>query len=426
MDLAKLPGVAETIDWTQALVALGQEELEAGVVDATLGSVLKYHEDIERVRDAGLRELRRPRPRDLAMPTATAGDAVVRKLVTFGRILREAGLEVGPGRLQDALRGLDQIDLTSREEVYHALRCTLVSRRDDIDAFDMAFAVFWERAPSTAPDQPIDLGFQATTEPPKRVPSAAPAKEDDRPSEDESPPVLVASSRDEVLRRKDFADMTPAELRRVRRLIATLPSAEPMRRSHRLRPARAGDVLDMRRTLQAAMHTEGMPLRLAYRKRKLVPRKLVFLCDVSGSMEPYARAMIMFLEAAARAGRHVEAFAFGTRLSRLTPQLRGLDPVRSLRWPVRRCPTGAAARASASRFGLTTRVRAARPDARSGRRRRLGRLGARRPRAARYRTRAPAPPGPPPGVGEPAEGPHGVRAAGGRDAGRAAPLGRLR
>ena len=81
------------------------------------------------------------------MPTATAGDAVVRKLVTFGRILREAGLEVGPGRLQDALRGLDQIDLTSREEVYHALRCTLVSRRDDIDAFDMAFAVFWERAP---------------------------------------------------------------------------------------------------------------------------------------------------------------------------------------------------------------------------------------------------------------------------------------
>ena len=115
------------------------------------------------------------------MPTATAGDAVVRKLVTFGRILREAGLEVGPGRLQDALRGLDQIDLTSREEVYHALRCTLVSRRDDIDAFDMAFAVFWERAPSTAPDQPIDLGFQASTEPPKRVPSAAPAKEDTAP-----------------------------------------------------------------------------------------------------------------------------------------------------------------------------------------------------------------------------------------------------
>ena len=108
LDLAKLPGVAETIDWTQALVALGQEELEAGVVDATLGSVLKHHEDLERVRDAGLRELVGRAPASLAVPTATAGDAVVRKLVTFGRILREAGVEVGPGRLQDALRGLDR------------------------------------------------------------------------------------------------------------------------------------------------------------------------------------------------------------------------------------------------------------------------------------------------------------------------------
>ena len=265
------------------------------------------------------------------MPTATAGDAVVRKLVTFGRILREAGLEVGPGRLQDALRGLDLVDLQSREEVYHALRCTLVSRRDDIEAFDMAFAAFWERAPSTAPEQPVDVGLEATTQPPARSPSAIPAKEDERPSEDESPPVLVASSRDELLRQKDFADMTASELRRVRRLIASLPAAEPKRRSHRLRPGRAGDVLDPRRTLRAAIHTEGVPLRLAYRRRKLVPRKLVFLCDVSGSMEPYARAMIMFLEAAARGGRHVEAFAFGTRLSRLTPQLRDLDPVRSLR-----------------------------------------------------------------------------------------------
>jgi uncharacterized protein with von Willebrand factor type A (vWA) domain len=263
------------------------------------------------------------------VPTATAGDAVVRKLVTFGRILREAGVEVGPGRLQDGLRGLDLVDLRSREEVYHALRCTLVSRRDDIEAFDMAFAAFWERAPSTAPEQPVDLGVQGAAQPP--APSAMPAGEDERPSEEEQPPVLVASSRDEVLRRKDFADMTAAELRRVRRLIAALPAAAPMRRSHRLRQGRAGDVLDLRSTLRAAMRTEGMPLRLAHRRRKLVPRKLIFLCDVSGSMEPYARAMLMFLEAAARAGRHVEAFAFGTRLSRLTPQLRDLDPVRSLR-----------------------------------------------------------------------------------------------
>ncbi len=108
------------------------------------------------------------------------------------------------------------------------------------------------------------------------------------------------------------------------------------------------------------MHTEGVPLELAYREPKLVPRKLVFLCDVSGSMEPYARAMVMFLQAAARAGRHVEAFAFGTRLTRLTPQLRDLDPVRSLRLARRaRCPTGAAAPASASRCMPTTSSTAA-------------------------------------------------------------------
>ena len=97
---------------------------------------------------------------------------------------------MGPGRLQDALRSLDQVDLTSREEVYHALRCTLVSRRDDIDAFDMAFAAFWERAPRTAPDQPVDLGLQASAQPPSGLPRRRRAGSEDRPSEEESPPVL--------------------------------------------------------------------------------------------------------------------------------------------------------------------------------------------------------------------------------------------
>lgn len=262
------------------------------------------------------------------MPTAAAGDAVVRKLVTFGRILREAGLEVGPGRLQDALRGLDQVDLESREEVYHALRCTLVSRRDDIDAFDAAFAAFWEQAPRPGPDQPVDFGFETAPRRDGAARASPPAS--DAESELDSSPLVVASSRDEVLRAKDFADMTAAELRRIRELIAELPAAAPTRRSHRLRQVRTGDVLDPRRTLRGAIRTDGLPLELFYRRRKVVPRKLVFLCDVSGSMEPYARAMIMFLEAAARAGRHVEAFAFGTRLTRLTPHLRELDPVRSL------------------------------------------------------------------------------------------------
>src|SRR5207253_11202745 len=99
--------------------------------------------------------------RPMSVLLTPEGERTVERLVTFGRILREAGLEVGPGRLQDALRGLDQVDLASRQEVYHALRCTLVSRREDIDAFDAAFAAFWEQAPRPGPDQPVDFGFEA-------------------------------------------------------------------------------------------------------------------------------------------------------------------------------------------------------------------------------------------------------------------------
>jgi hypothetical protein len=142
--------------------------------------------------------------------------------------------------------------------------------------------------------------------------------------------MLLASSPDERLRRRDFADMTVFELRRLRRLMERLPAVAPTRRSRRLRAGSSGDVYDARRTLRRAMRTQGLPLDPAFRERKQVPRKLVFLCDVSGSMEPYARAMVMFMQAVTVAGRQVEAFAFGTRITRLTPHLRTLDPVRSL------------------------------------------------------------------------------------------------
>jgi uncharacterized protein with von Willebrand factor type A (vWA) domain len=125
--------------------------------------------------------------------------------------------------------------------------------------------------------------------------------------------------------------MTVFELRRLRRLMERLPQVTPTRRSRRLRTASGADeVYDARRTLRQAMRTQGLPLDRAFRTRKQVPRKLVFLCDVSGSMEPYARAMVMFMQAITAAGRHVEAFAFGTRITRLTPHLRKLDPARSL------------------------------------------------------------------------------------------------
>jgi uncharacterized protein with von Willebrand factor type A (vWA) domain len=127
-------------------------------------------------------------------------------------------------------------------------------------------------------------------------------------------------------------------LRRARALVARVARVAPRRRSLRRQPSPHGATFDPRRTLREAMRTGGVPIERAWREPKLVPRKLVYLVDVSGSMEPYARAMVMFLQAAVRAGRHVEAFTFGTRLTRLTPHLAGRDPDRALANAARAVP----------------------------------------------------------------------------------------
>ena len=254
------------------------------------------------------------------------GDAVTRKLVTFGRILREAGMEVGPGRLQDALRSLELVDLADREQVYHALCCTLVSRHDHLPLFDAAFQAFWEREPRDAEA----LAPPAAPLPPSSAAEASEPEEGMGDEQDEDDELFgISAAEHEVLRHRDFAQMSADELRRVRRLMDELAALHPVRRSRRLEPAHAGGVLDQRRTLRQAMRSDGIPLDRQWRRPKWVPRKLVVLVDVSGSMEPYARALIMFLQAlSAREGaaRYVEAFAFGTRLTRLTPHLAGRDP----------------------------------------------------------------------------------------------------
>jgi uncharacterized protein len=267
------------------------------------------------------------------------GDAIVRKLVTFGRILREAGLEVGPGRLQDGLRALDAVRLDDRDEVYHALRCAIVSRHDDLEAFDAAFATFWERAPRVElthrpPLMQLDVPSQDRSDPRRvdahQAESEAGDGESDAGGEEEDRPMAAVYSSDELLRERDFARFGPDELRRARALVERIATASPRRRSLRSRPAHDGRTIDPRRTLHQAMRTGGHPIERAWRTHKTVPRRLIFLVDVSGSMEPYARAMTMFLQSAVRAGRHVEAFTFGTRLTRLTPYLTGRDPDRAL------------------------------------------------------------------------------------------------
>jgi uncharacterized protein with von Willebrand factor type A (vWA) domain len=245
------------------------------------------------------------------------GSHIARHIVTFGRVLREAGLEVGPGRVSDALRGLDAVDLTRRDDVYWTLRQTLVSRREDVDAFDRAFHAWFLRAAVQPP---------AAAPPPasgERRKGAPPGPGPERDGGDTS---LGAWSEDELLRHKDFAAMTPEEFARARRLIRAIAVSRPLRRTRRLRRDSKGRALDVRRLVRASLATGGDPVERAFRSRTEAPRKLVLILDVSGSMEAYARALLLYLHAARGSGRGVETFAFGTRLTRLTPELGARSP----------------------------------------------------------------------------------------------------
>jgi uncharacterized protein len=238
-------------------------------------------------------------------------------------VLREAGLEVGPGRICDAMTGLDAIGLSRRDDVYWTLRQTLVSRADDIDAFDRAFAAWFLRAPELAPPRSPQVERVKAT---KVSSNGTEEAESSADGEDRA----SGWSAQELLREKDFSELTPEELARIRTMIAELAVARPQRRSRRLRPHPQGSTLDLRRLVRASLATGGDPVDRAFRRRVESNRKLIVLCDVSGSMEPYSRAILLFVHALLESGRGVEAFAFGTRLTRLTEELAGRDPERAL------------------------------------------------------------------------------------------------
>jgi hypothetical protein len=251
--------------------------------------------------------------------TPSGEEAFVRDLVAFGRVLRSGGAEVGPGRVADALRGLEAVGLGDRRDVYFTLRQTLVSHREELGLFDRAFAAWASGVGLDALEEQAQATLALTT-------PRATAEEGglDGPSRDGEQQALGASLV-EVLRRKDFALLDEDELVEMTRLLAEVGRVRPRRVSRRLEPRARGQRLDVRRLVRKSLRSGGDLVELPTRGRKVVPRKLVVLCDVSGSMAPYARALLLFLHATAQAGR-VEAFAFGTRLHRLTGDLATRDP----------------------------------------------------------------------------------------------------
>ncbi len=172
------------------------------------------------------------------------------------------------------------------------------------------------------PSVPGDPSATVASSPPGR------GDEDEEGAELEVP--LAIASEEERLATKRFDALTPQELAGLYRLMSRLELATPIRRARRHQRGRHGERVDLRRTLRASLRTGGDPIRLARRRRRIAPRRLVMLCDISGSMEPYARAYLQFLTCAAGSGPNAEAFVFATRLTRLTRALAARNPERAV------------------------------------------------------------------------------------------------
>ncbi len=266
-------------------------------------------------------------PSELA---AQLAEGVTGGLAELAAVLRAQGSRVGMGELLTAHEALEAADCTSREDARLALRTVLCSDRADLAKFDLAFlAVYGSGAPLG--QSPFDElgGIEREVLPHAGLATGTPPP----PSSEvgELSPVPAAWSDVELLRHKDFAMYTDAEMALARLLIAQLARRGPTRLSRRTRPSRRrGHTPDLRRVVRASLRTAGEPIDRHWRAPSRRPRPVILVCDVSGSMTPYARMLLQYLHASVAARRRVEAFAFGTRLTRITHELGGRDHDRAL------------------------------------------------------------------------------------------------
>lgn len=246
-----------------------------------------------------------------------------RMAVTFSRVLRGAGLRVPLGSVLTFVDALAQVGIDDRDSVYWAGMATLVRKPEDIDLYDRSFAVFWLAAAANPAPQDDSEPLHITL---------AIDDESDEGGSDESmeanddPTLVLRFSAAEVLRNKDFAAYTNDELRLAQELMSQLRFIGPPRRSFRYSSSRHGRRPDLPATVRASLRAGGEPIRRQWRQPGERLRRLVVLLDISGSMEPYARAMLRFVHAAVSGRQRVEAFAIGTRLTRMTKELHSRDP----------------------------------------------------------------------------------------------------
>ncbi len=245
-------------------------------------------------------------------------------VVLFGRLLRQAGLPLSPDQTRAFARALDWIDVGSREQVFHAARSLLVTRKEDLGLFAVVFELFW-RAQSEGTE--LRLPRRSRPRTPDRqqrfdVFSLMAGRAGEAAPEVEVGDRAGSFSAAEVLQHKDFAELTDAELEEVRRHIRDIRWRVSRRRSRRWVPDRRGARLHLRRVLRDAAKHDGTPLRLRRLSRKVKERPIVLLADISGSMDKYSRLLLHFFYGAIHGLAEVECFVFGTRLTRITQHLR--------------------------------------------------------------------------------------------------------
>lgn len=265
---------------------------------------------------------------------ASAKGLIADNIVGFARALRAAGIPVGPGAVIDAVSALRLIDIGNRADVFATLQSVFVMRHEHMLVFAQAFDLFfridedWQHMLDSVP-----LPGQAKKPPPpaaRRVQEALSKRETMQSQDSVEQDVQLSVSDQEILQKKDFAQMSAAEIAQVTRAIANMKLPQAELRTRRFMPDAKGQRLDLRRTLRGSLRTGGEIVNLYRLGRVDKPAPIVALLDISGSMSDYTRLFLQFLHAITDARKRVSVFLFGTRLTNVTRNLRARDPDEAL------------------------------------------------------------------------------------------------
>lgn len=284
------------------------------------------------------------------------GERLLYRLTEFGRILWEVGIDVGPRKMLELAETLNYIDVTNKEDFYNTLKCSLLARHEQEAIFDQMFLYYWymrdrqnkkaenprgaakrdERQMRLPPSERKRLAEHMNANEQQRKDLRSEMRQSERPrrahehiddedDEDDANPQGTAYSAIEMLRKKDFESFTWEEVQEAKKLMAEMRWNLGMRPTHRKAPSRNGSYPDMRRIVRRNLKYGAEILELTWRETKRKPRPLVIICDISGSMSLYSRLLLHFIHTISNGLMNVEAFVFGTRLTRITRQLKRRD-----------------------------------------------------------------------------------------------------